>query len=108
MSTSVTYSSPCHYFNTNGELQSSTTCSINFGIVGQTNQARFIVSFPDGVSEVTIFANANNPKATANDIPSEVATGGGNIVVATVEGEVFIFKAPQAGDPPLTSVSFGN
>jgi hypothetical protein len=60
------------------------------------------------ILRITVVVNSKDSKATTNDIASEVATGGGNVVVATVEREVFIFKAPQAGDPPSKSVGFGS
>jgi hypothetical protein len=110
--TSYTYSSPVQYFNAHGELQASTTAEISFGISGGAagpHQAGFIIKFADGMSELKIGTEPNDIRnGTANGIVADLATGNGNVVVVTREGEIFIFKAPQAGEPPTASVGFGN
>ncbi|MGF1522496.1 MAG: hypothetical protein ACFBSF_09295 [Leptolyngbyaceae cyanobacterium] len=85
------YSSPCEYFNAEGNLQASTTCNVNFGIIGVDRGTRFVLTFPDG-AEVWIYDYVDG-ETEANGIPSEMAIAGGNVVLATEEGEVFIFKA---------------
>ena len=90
-STTVDYSSPCKYLNTSGNLQSSTTCNVNFGILGVDGGTRFIVTFPNG-AEIVVYDHLSG-KAETNGIPSDVAVAGGNVVVATEEGEIFIFRS---------------
>lgn len=88
-STTVDYSSPCKYFDASGKLQFSGTCSVNFGTLGVQGGARFIVTFPNS-AEVTIYNDGQ--EAFANHASADVAVAGDNVVVATVEGEIFIFK----------------
>lgn len=88
-STTVDYSSPCKYFNAQGKLKFSGTCQVNFGTLGVQGGARFIMTFPNG-AEVIIYDK--NQIASANNIPADIAIAGGNIVVTTDEGEIFIFK----------------
>lgn len=92
MSTSVEYPSPCHYIAPNGELKASETCNITYGLIGVTGNSRYIVSFPNK-AEVVVIEYANG-EATANEIKCEVAVAGNNnVVVATVQGEVFVFQS---------------
>ncbi|MGV0025943.1 hypothetical protein [Phormidesmis priestleyi] len=92
-STTVNYPSPCKYFDKRGTLKASTTCQINFGTLGASGGARFIVTFP-GRAEVVIYLYING-KVETNQISSKAAIAGGNIVIATEEGEIFIFKANE-------------
>ena len=89
--TTVEYPSQCEYFNAEGTLQASTTCNVNFGIIGVDRGTRYILTFPDG-AEVWIYDYVDGG-TEANGIPSDMAVAGGNVVLATEEGEVFIFKA---------------
>jgi len=89
-STTADYRSSCKYFTANNILQADTTCNIKFTTLGVSGGARFILYFPDG-SIVLVFAPQNG-KARANNIPSQVAIAGGNVLVGTDEGEIFIFK----------------
>jgi hypothetical protein len=89
-STTADYKSPCKYFNAKGFLQANSTCNVKFTTLGVSGGARFIVYFPDG--SVILVYDARDGKARTNDIPSDVAIAGGNVVVATEEGEIFIFK----------------
>ncbi|MEL6381052.1 MAG: hypothetical protein AAFQ89_00985 [Cyanobacteria bacterium J06626_18] len=90
-STTVDYSSPCEYFNAEGTLQATTTCNVNFGIIGVDQGTRFILTFPDG-AEVWIYDYVDG-ETQANGVPSDMAIAGDNVVLATEDGEVFIFKA---------------
>ena len=81
---------PCKYLAPNGEIQVSTICSVNFGTLGISGGARFIVTFPNN-SQIVVYDYVNG-KAETNGIPSDVSVAGGNVVVATNNGEIFIFK----------------
>ena len=89
-STTVNYSSPCKYFDKSGTLRANATCKINFGTLSAQGGARFIVTFPNQ-AEVVIYIGTDG-KVEANRIPSQAAMSGGNVVIATSEGEIFIFK----------------
>jgi hypothetical protein len=89
-STTIEYSSPCKYFNKAGTLKASTTCRVNYGTLSARGGARFIVTFPDR-AKVTIYLYTDG-KVETNQIPSQAAIAGGNVVIATEEGEIFIFK----------------
>lgn len=88
-STTVNYSSACKYFDASGKLRFTGTCRVNYGTLGVQGGARFIVAFPNG-AEVTVYDDGQ--KASANNISADVAVAGGNVVVATDEGEIFIFQ----------------
>ena len=89
-STTVNYSSPCKYFDKSGTLRAATTCQINFGTLSARGGARFIITFPDQ-AEVVIYISTDG-KVEANRVPSQAAIAGGNVVIATNKGEIFIFK----------------
>ncbi len=89
-STTVNYPSPCKYFDKSGTLRAATTCKINFGTLSVRGGTRFIVTFPDR-AEVVIYIGTDG-KVEANRVPSKAAISGGNVVIATNEGEIFIFK----------------
>ncbi|MDJ0729601.1 MAG: hypothetical protein QNJ33_06360 [Crocosphaera sp.] len=88
-STTVDYSSFCHYIDSKGQLSTSTTCQVNFGIVGVDRGLRFILTFPNG-AEVWIYDLKG--KCTANNIPCKLMISGNNVAVITEEGEVFVFR----------------
>lgn len=90
-STTEDYSSPCKYFNSDGNLQASNTCNVNFGTLSVAGGARFIVTFPNGAEIVVILPV--DGEAETNGIPSDIAIAGGNVVVATEQGEIFIFRS---------------
>lgn len=90
-STTVNYKSPCKYIDTTGRLRANQTCNVNFGTISAKGGARYIVTFPNG-AEITIVQTADG-QTTTNRIPSSLAIAGGNIVDATEEGEIFIFKS---------------
>lgn len=90
-STTVDYTSSCKYFDAIGILQVDTTCRINTGSLGAGGGARYIVSFPNQ-TEVVVYIYQDG-KAETNGIPSDIAIAGGNVVIATDEGEIFIFRS---------------
>lgn len=87
-STTIDYSSPCKYFDVRGDLRFSGTCKVNYGTLGVQGGARFILTFPNG-AEVTIYDSRQ--QASVNNISADLAIAGGNVVVATDEGEIFYF-----------------
>jgi hypothetical protein len=89
-STTINYSSACKYFNSRGELQVSTTCQVNWGTLGVSGGARYIVTFPNG-AEIEVYIYTNGEVET-NGISSSVSYRNNNVVIKTIEGEVFIFK----------------
>lgn len=91
-STTIDYSSTCQYLDTLGKVRFTGTCKVNYGTLGIEGGIRFILAFPNG-AEVIIYDDKE--KASANNISADVAVAGGNIVVATEEGEIFIFKTDK-------------
>ncbi len=88
----VNYQSPCKYFDKSGSLKVSTTCRVVFKTLDIERATLFVVIFPDG-AQITVYNRANG-KAETNNILSDVAIAGRNVVVATVEDEIFIFNRP--------------
>jgi hypothetical protein len=89
-STTMIYTSPCRYINTQGKVKASTKCNINFGTLSAAGGARYIVTFPNK-AEIAVYIQTNG-SATTNGIKSKVVMEGNNVVVTTKEGEMFIFK----------------
>ena len=90
-STTMEYPSPCRYIDAQDTLQVATTCNVNFGTLSAAGGARYIVTFPNQ-SKITVYIQTDGT-VTTNGIKSQAATAGGNVVIATAEGEIFTFKA---------------
>lgn len=88
-STTVNYSSSCKYIDPKGIIQINTTCQVNFGTLGVSGGARYIITFPNG-AEVTVYISQDD-SVEANGITSDAAIAGGNVVITTEQGEIFIY-----------------
>jgi len=88
-STTVNYLSSCKYIDSKGIIQVDSTCQVNFGMLGVSGGGRYIITFPNG-TKVTVYISQDD-SVEVNGINSDAAIAGGNVVITTEQGEIFIY-----------------